>query len=406
MTPEVESRKAPGDGERPLRVLVVSKFYWPAPGGQSAVLRSLARCWAEAGHDVHVLTTRSVPSSAASAREDGASVRRIPVVRANYAEVFWFMGWTFLRVLLGTRPDVVIVSMLKHGAVAALAAAWLRGIPVVLRTEGGGDSGDVAWHETARLGGWIRRVCRRADRIVAISRPILDELGRSGFPASRVRYIPNCVEEPSEPWDPSELDRRRREVGASEGPVVVFTGRLLVAKGLLDLIDATERLHRDGLPVQLWIAGEGRDRPAVERRVAETALAGSVRLLGHVADVPALLRAADVFVLPSHAEGMSISLLEALAFGMPVVASDIPANRQLGLDAWIRFHEVGRPASLADALRDRLSAPVRTKEEIARCRADVSGLYGARSIASRYVEEFRVLAHGGASAVGDRRSRA
>jgi glycosyltransferase involved in cell wall biosynthesis len=113
-------------------------------------------------------------------------------------------------------------------------------------------------------------------------------------------------------------------------------GRLAPEKGLGTLVATWPRVRETYPLARLILIGEGPERPALERQARSIGLTigpgGAVELPGSVADVNRELRSADLFVLPSTEEGMSIALLEAMALGMPLVASSIPGNRRLVSD--------------------------------------------------------------------------
>jgi glycosyltransferase involved in cell wall biosynthesis len=109
--------------------------------------------------------------------------------------------------------------------------------------------------------------------------------------------------------------------------VVLWVGRLDPVKRLDIAVHSVAEMP--SVPVRLLIAGDGPDRARLEREIAASGNPAAVRLLGWREDVPELLTAADAFVFPSRTEGMPNAVLEALAAGLPVVASDIPALREL-----------------------------------------------------------------------------
>lgn len=153
------------------------------------------------------------------------------------------------------------------------------------------------------------------DRVAAISPAVEEWLRRAGVPAERMELIPSAV-------DPTLLDPRRsredvrQEFGAEpDGVVVLAVGALELGKGHDVLLQAWGRMEN---PPTLWIAGEGPARSALEDQAGPR-----VRFLGHRPDVPDLLGACDVFVMPSRHEGLGVAALEAMAVGRPVVASDV-----------------------------------------------------------------------------------
>jgi glycosyltransferase involved in cell wall biosynthesis len=236
------------------------------------------------------------------------------------------------------RRQLVYVSMLKHDAYAALGAVGRR-VPVVLRAEGAGPTGDCHWQLDANFGGRIKRRAMKADALIGPSRAIERELIAAGYPRTRIHYVPNGVPL-AEPVDRTAKQKARKTLAAvrpdlncpADCPLAVYTGRLHEGKGLDDLVTAWQRVVARRPGAQLWLAGEGPHERALHERIGAANLAGHVSLPGVFDNVDDLLAAADLFVLPSLQEGLSVSLLEAMAAGLPVVATDIPGNRDLVTD--------------------------------------------------------------------------
>ena len=241
--------------------------------------------------------------------------------------------------------DLAYVSMLKHDAYAVIGAGRRLGFPVVLRPEGAGATGDVAWQSWGNFGRRIGLRCRWADAFVVISQSIEQEL-REAWWSGTMRFsllqdlssatpgeppivpISNGVPLPETRW------QCRLEWRAT--PRAMFVGRLAPEKGLDTLIDAWPSVRVKYPEARLVLIGEGPRRAALEARVKALGLTlgpgQAVELPGASPDATAALREADLFVLPSREEGMSIALLEAMALGIPLVASSIPGNRRLVSD--------------------------------------------------------------------------
>ncbi len=368
----------------------MSHYFWPVPaGGQAVVLRALAEAWTAMGHEVQVLTT--VPNTDTPRRAALGSIRieRLPAPRWRYLGT--------LRLMLRYRRwianhaadfDVILVSMLKYEAAAALSARRRARLPVVLRTEGAGPTGDVAWQSQSWHGRWVRRRCRGANAIIAVSREIQRELLQAGYPPQRTHFIPNAVRIPQERWLREACPGHRKSLGLPERPTICYTGRLLELKGLPDLLRALRALQDTGQESQLLLVGQGRDAAAIEALGRELDLRDRIRFVGHVDDVFPYLLASEVYVLPSLVEGMSIALLEALALGMPAVATDIEANRDLAPAQCLRLVPPRDPTALAAALGAALRA---TEHPSDCCRARIRETYSAESIAARYLGLFETL---------------
>ena len=232
--------------------------------------------------------------------------------------------------------------MLKHDAYVAVRAGERFKFPVVLRPEGAGATGDVDWQSWGNFGRQIGRTCRRAAAFVAISKPVEEELQRSLCSGTmrpswlakktnpqpstpRIVSIPNGVPVPELAW--------HARSGWYAAPRRIFVGRLAPEKGLDILIKAWPCVIARFPTAQLLLLGDGPLRPVLAALAGTLGLTvgpgRSVELPGSVAASTDAIRNSDLFVLPSREEGMSIALLEAMALGIPIVASSIPGNQRL-----------------------------------------------------------------------------
>ncbi|HET7568453.1 MAG TPA: glycosyltransferase family 4 protein [Gaiellaceae bacterium] len=158
---------------------------------------------------------------------------------------------------------------------------------------------------------------------------------------------------------PPGVDLSRFEPRPPAGETVLFLGRLTEAKGVRELVEAFTRVAAERPGARLVLAGEGPEAPWVERRAAELGIAGRVHLAGAVAqaDVPRLLAESALFCLPSHGEPYGMVLLEAMAAGRAVVATDSGGPRFVVPDGGGRLVPVGDRSALADALGALLADP-------------------------------------------------
>jgi glycosyltransferase involved in cell wall biosynthesis len=177
---------------------------------------------------------------------------------------------------------------------------------------------------TDPLSAWKYRTPRVA-RWLAISRRVSAVLAEDGVPAGRIALVHSGVDVGRIAAAAPSPDLRaglREECGLSgEGVLVGSVGALVPHKDRLTLVRGLAEARRLGAPVWLAIAGEGEERPALEREIAATGLAGRVRLLGQRQDVPQLLHAFDLFALTSVQEGLGTSVLDAMAAGLPVIVT-------------------------------------------------------------------------------------
>ena len=349
------SARPPG----PLRLALVTRRYPPLIGGAEKLLRYLAEALAREGADVTVLTSRAPGTEHEPRHEertwDGPhGLGRLSVVRLPTVP-FRFVGtWLYMNHLRGWLEshsyDLAYVSMLKHDAYVAIGVGRRRGFPVVLRPEGAGATGDITWQNWANFGRRIAARCREADAFVAISRTIARELEEAGYDRTRIHQLPNGVPVPEAPWQPRP--------GWREAPRGVFVGRLAGEKGLSTLIESWALVRAAHPRATLTLVGDGPEREAIltqaQARGLDVGAGRAVELRGPMRDVEPVLRASDLFILPSLEEGMSIALLEAMALGIPLVATAIPGNRRLiGDYKHGRLVAPGDPVALARTIQEQ-----------------------------------------------------
>lgn len=340
-------------------------------GGPADHVADVAPVLASLGHDVTVV----MPSGAAATRVTAAGVRHLPLSVASKSDVRGAAG--FAALLRRERPDVLHCQDRRAGLVGRVAARAAR-VPVVFTLHGAPDGlsylvrGNLraapersrdrlyylhAERWLARLGGGL---------IVSPSEAIAEYLRRHvGVPTAQVRVVPNGV------------DLARFSPGGPGGAGVLWLGLMGEVKRL-DVLLSALALAPD---VRAVLAGDGPLRPTVAARAAE--LGGRVSLPGFVADPVGVLRAADAFVLCSAAENLPLSLLQAMACGLPVVATrvgGIPEVVRDGVDGLLV--PPGDPAALAAALTSvtpamGVSARQRVAEAfgIERCAAGLAAVY-------------------------------
>lgn len=166
-------------------------------------------------------------------------------------------------------------------------------------------------------------------RTAAISPAVERRLHAAGVPPERTRLIWSSIDPAAlAPTKSRESVRAELDVAPDE-VLLLAAGALVPRKGLDVLLEALPRLSAN---VRLCIAGEGPEREALEARAAANPVEGRVRLLGRREDLPDLLAACDLFVMPSRAEGLGIAALEAMAAGRAVVASRVGGLGELVLD--------------------------------------------------------------------------
>ena len=372
-----------------MKIALVTRRYPPAIGGAEKVLSYLAPALADEGSDVTVVSARGPGPEGMDEDTDETPSERLRVVRlatsrARFLGTFLYME--NLRRWFARHPvDLAYVSMLKHDAFVAVGAGRRRGFPVVLRPEGAGATGDLAWQRWGRFGRRIGGRCRLADAVVSISQAVTGELREAGYDMAKVHPIPNGVPVPDRPW------QRRPEW--RNAPRAVSVGRLSREKGHDVLIRSWPAVRGAFPGARLTLVGEGPERPALEGIVSRLGLTDSVSLPGPTADPSDALRAADLFVLPSREEGMSVALLEAMALGVPLVATSIPGNRRLIQDCKHgRLAPPDDPAALARSVVDQWTHFDRAFQMGRSARRRVEHDFSITAVARKHLELFRKMA--------------
>ncbi|NOZ94711.1 MAG: glycosyltransferase family 4 protein [Acidobacteria bacterium] len=161
---------------------------------------------------------------------------------------------------------------------------------------------------------------RGADGYIAISRAVEQELLGAGIPPERIRIVHSGVEPPVVPPESRRELREALDI-PQEAPVLGVVAALTDHKGHRYLLDAMPRVLGAFPNAVLLLAGDGELREELETQTAELGLAGAVRFLGYRNDVPRILGALDLFIMPSRLEGLGTSVVDAMLAGVPVVAT-------------------------------------------------------------------------------------
>jgi glycosyltransferase involved in cell wall biosynthesis len=333
-------------------------------GGTEKQLAVLAAGLRQRGVEVTVVVLR-----AGGPREDILRDARVPLINLDLPlaaknwqrlAVFTLALVRLRRTLRRLRPDVVHAFLL-HSCVLAAPAARLARVPVCVA--GRRSLSDYK----AGLGLVVaaeRIATRMTDLLIANADAVADDVVRAeGVAREKIRVIYNGLADSSfEPAPPAAL--------ASSVPVVMCVANLQEYKGHRYLLDAAARLGERGLACTLALVGAGPAQDCLQRQADTLGL--DVRFLGARTDVAALLARADVVVLPSLTEGMSNAVMEAMAAGRPVVATDVGGTAEL-----IEGRGVLVPPADADALAAGLERVLRDPTR-ARLRAEAAREWSRR----------------------------
>lgn len=373
---------------------MVVRLFHPWVGGMERQALALAAALSHRGIDVRIVTGRWFRGT--SRRE---VIDDVPVIRHNTLwEGFGIRG---LRRLGGVvymlslasylyfqrdHYDVIHVHGLSYHAFVASALGRRLGKPVIVKLANSGIASDIVKMKSGQHLPLTRLMLPTAlscDRLVVLSDLIATELEREGVDSARLVRIPNGVEVP-----PDEFSRH-----PDDSLRILFLGRLHSQKGVDVLIEALSRaISIGGNSFKLTLAGDGPERGSLAAMASDLGVAAEVEFAGMVDDPGRYLAGTDLVVLPSRAEGLSNVLLEAMAGGLPVVASDIEANRSLVEDHVSgRLFAAGDADDLARVLVELADDPSARQNLGRRARAVVESEYTIQQVASRYEELYGEL---------------
>lgn len=292
-----------------------------------------------------------------------------------------------VRRLRAIRPDVVHTHNVKPHVQGTIASA-LAGVPVVVNTKHGRN------YPTSLIAVTVDRLLSRVcDRMIAVSADAARIAAQIDWmPARKIQVIRNGV------------DLSRHSVVTSADPArlcrVVTVARLnpikdqaTLLRAMRIVIDADPRFH-------LTIAGEGPSREALQQLCCDLGLEQHVSFLGYQPDVPAVLAEAGQFVLPSISEGVSLTLLEAMAAGLPVVATQVGGTPEIvehGSTGWLV--PPSDPEALAAALLRIVREPERSAAMGREGRARVEQHFSVATAVERYQKTYAELSRGATASV-------
>jgi glycosyltransferase involved in cell wall biosynthesis len=264
-------------------------------------------------------------------------------------------GWMASRALLPDvrrfAPDLIFSFFLYPDGYAALRIGNALSVPVVAMSIGS-DLNNIGDPISASL---TRTVLTKADFLLTKSEDLRRKAVLMGAPPEKTRVVLNgCDLSQFHIGDKAEA-RRKLQIDPN-APVVVYIGRMNVRKGLRELVEAAAALHSRRPNLQVYLVGEGPDRQVIEAAVQARGAGGYVHVLPACApdDVVVWMTAADLVTLPSYMEGCPNVVLEALASGRPVVASDVGGIPEVMSNDCGRLVPPRDAAALAEAIASTL----------------------------------------------------
>jgi glycosyltransferase involved in cell wall biosynthesis len=339
-----------------LDILIINSEYPPIGGGASHASRNIAELMVARGHSVRVITAchHSLPVAETIG---GVEIHRVftakrKMDRSGPLEQGLFMITGSIKALKLSRartPDSVLAFFGIPGGAVARSLHLMHGIPYVVSLRGGDVPGfrpyDFGVYHNL-MSPLIRNVWKYANHVVANSQG-LKLLASKFYPSIPVDIIPNGVQ--ADLYQPVQPSRKGR---------LLFAGRLVHQKALDVLLQGLSNIH--SMNWHLTVAGDGPKRVEWEALTKTLGLQDRVEFIGWVTDeqLHEKYTKSDIFVLPSRHEGMPNVVLEAMASGLPVIATGIAGSEELVVDGKTGFLvPVDDPQALAETLKRLLSDP-------------------------------------------------
>ncbi len=296
--------------------MIVPKYPYPIVGGLERQAHELSKVLHEKGVNVQVLSSRFNYDDAGFEIVESIPVFRIPLSKIK---LFRFLQSpiNLLWALFKHRKTYDVIHLHQFGwfGLFGIISAKLLNKPTLTKLPNVGERG-IPGLQHSFLGRFMLSILFLSDSIVAMSRESVSELNAINFPLSRVLQTPNGIR--------YGLKTTQTEFNVDSTKVrVVFVGRLMFQKGIEDLLHAWQILNKKCTNAELEIWGEGPLLNDMKSLSTKLKLTNSIKFCGHLDNVRDRLNGMDIFVLPSYVEGNSNAILEAMAAGLPIVATRV-----------------------------------------------------------------------------------
>jgi len=347
-------------GEMRIGISCYSTF-----GGSGVVATEVGKALAARGHEVHLLSP-SVPPRLLGFED------RIVFHEVTASPYPLFEAAPFSIALASKMADVAEHHGLEimhahyaipHASAALLARMALQGRLKVVTTLHGTDI-TVVGSDPSYLS-MVKLAIRESDAVTSVSEYLRDETYRTFQVDRPIDVIPNFITTPADP-----SPRCREWLAPCDMPILTHISNFRPVKRVMDVMKIFERVRRDH-PCRLAMVGDGPDRVEAEAYAREKGFSDEVRFTGKTLDIEKVLACTDVFLLPSATESFGLAALEAMAHGVPVIASRVgglPEVVRHGVDGFLE--PLGDVDAMADdaltllrdpVLRKRLGASARTR---------------------------------------------
>lgn len=268
--------------------------------------------------------------------KEGTNFRRSPIFGNSLLinSVIYLIDSFFWLIVNRKKYDVIHCQQMFAPTMIASIANFIVRKPILTRITSSGLIGEANEIRRLPLTSVRLKLLERISKYVVLNKEMKEEIEILGIPSKKINIIYNATQLPSEnAFNKESRKNFRSRLKLHYEKIAVFVGRLSEEKGLDTLVNAWKIVNEKFPQAHLLLLGEGGAYRNVEKETREVVeqlnLKETVHFLGHVQNAKDFILASDVFVLPSRAEGMSNALVEAMACGSAIVATDIEANREI-----------------------------------------------------------------------------
>ncbi len=374
------------------RIMMFSHQFYPVVGGAERQCLKLSKALIRIGVNVRVITFKLNPNWPEEETIDGVSIKRLPILAPSEINLPLLLSY-----FCAIRNSYDIIHLHHANQVACVAAAIIKKIfhkPMIVKFSNSGIRFDFRLaRENKRwpMRDMIIRSVLYADKIIAISNTIKSELEKEGVKPSKIVSIPNGVELAKTENIEIVRKMRRRELGLPINACIILrVGTLAPKKGVSLLLESWKNIVKEHPDAFLLSVG-GADIPeAISMQLRE--FKGRVKFLTNRIDgVDPYYEAADIFVLPSFAEGLSNALMEAMAHGLPSVVTDVGGNSEIVQNGKAGIVvRPGDPDSFAQAISKLIENPY-MRREMSKEAKNIVAKFDISDIARRYKRLYQDL---------------